>query len=399
MGKREKLLRDPVAFFRDMRGVRHVFMRELPFEEEFDLVGEAWKTGEEKPVALLFGFSPWKRECVARYLPEFRAAFVNRNAPFYKLRRHLDERPNGQIIVWGHNAPKDLVRYGKETRRDIWRVEDGFVRSVGLGAHHHLPYSLVIDKRGIYFDARSASDLEDILNGYDFAGDPALLTRARACMDRIAALRVSKYNHAPPTDAAHVYPGDKRRKRVLVVGQVEDDASVIYGCAVKIDNAELLRTALRECRDADVFYKPHPDVAAKRRKKRSAPERVRGLAGIVGTSVSVPDALQTVDHVYTISSLSGCEALTRGIKVTCLGAPFYAGWGLTDDRQSVPRRRRTLTAEALFAGAYLLYPRYRDITDGAEISLEQAIERIAAARPIGSEAAISDIGVRGATEQ
>ncbi len=41
-------------------------------------------------------------------------------------------------------------------------------------------------------------------------------------------------------------------------------------------------------------------------------------------------------HVYTVSSQFGFEALLAGCKVTCFGVPFYAGWGLTDDRVPCP---------------------------------------------------------------
>src|SRR3546814_508394 len=66
--------------------------------------------------------------------------------------------------------------------------------------------------------------------------------------------------------------------------------------------------------------------------------------------------------------------LLRGIRCTCLGAPFYAGWGLTDDRQPTPRRKRRLTIEQLFAGSYILYPQYYDPVGKRTISFESAIQ-------------------------
>ncbi len=48
----------------------------------------------------------------------------------------------------------------------------------------------------------------------------------------------------------------------------------------------------------------------------------------------------------------------RGLVVETYGLPFYAGWGLTEDRESCGRRRRRLTLDQLVAGALLLYPRY-----------------------------------------
>jgi capsular polysaccharide export protein len=48
--------------------------------------------------------------------------------------------------------------------------------------------------------------------------------------------------------------------------------------------------------------------------------------------------INQVNEVWTMTSLLGFEALIRGKSVTCLGLPFYCGWGLTRDRQEVPRR-------------------------------------------------------------
>ncbi|WP_312841691.1 capsular polysaccharide export protein, LipB/KpsS family [Sinorhizobium psoraleae] len=88
------------------------------------------------------------------------------------------------------------------------------------------------------------------------------------------------------------------------------------------------------------------------------------------------DALEGADHVYTITSLMGFEALLRGIRVTCLGLPFYAGWGITDDRQVSPRRTRLRSVREIFAAAYLLHSRYFDPETGEPSDLEAVIRRL-----------------------
>jgi len=54
--------------------------------------------------------------------------------------------------------------------------------------------------------------------------------------------------------------------------------------------------------------------------------------------------------------------LLRGVPVTCWGTPFYAGWGLTEDRAPLPPGRRGVprTLDELVAAALILYPRYLD---------------------------------------
>ena len=55
------------------------------------------------------------------------------------------------------------------------------------------------------------------------------------------------------------------------------------------------------------------------------------------TQADILACIQAADEVHTITSLSGFEALLRDKKVTCYGAPFYSGWGLTEDKQLVTR--------------------------------------------------------------
>ena len=54
----------------------------------------------------------------------------------------------------------------------------------------------------------------------------------------------------------------------------------------------------------------------------------------------------------------GMEALLLNKEVHCYGIPFYSGWGLTEDKQISPRRKKILTVDQLFAGAYILYSSY-----------------------------------------
>lgn len=280
---------------------------------------------------------------------------------------------NPVFIVWGMTQPHDLNEYAAKFEIPIIRVEDGFFRSIGLGAQHTLPYSLCIDKLGIYFDSSRPSDLEIILNNHNFNKDFKLIERARRCLEEIRVNGLSKYNQVIPPKA-HILYGPKTKPRILVIGQVEDDQSLLYGCNKIRNNVELIELAASENPDAQIIYKTHPDIVAGKRKEISNPKDLAHLAEIISTSLTIKDALHEVDRVYTLTSLAGFEALIHGVSVTTIGAPFYAGWGLTDDRQPVSRRTRQLSLEEVFAGAYLLYPRYYDPELRAHVDLPHVIE-------------------------
>lgn len=327
--------------------------------------------------AFVFGLAPWRRH-LRNWLPHRpiyrfsrgigRIAFHAFCAPLILLHR------KAEVVVWGYKHPEFLPAFCERHGIPLIRIEDGFLRSVALGRQGAAPLSLCLDRSGIYFDPTRASDLEAIIETHDFRSDRRLMQRAQHCLQLLLDSRLSKYNAAPDVDIERLY-GPKAGKRILVLGQVEGDMSLVKGLEAKIDNNELVRIAVRENPGVQVIYKPHPEVLHRTRSDppQSHPDAVRDICLVLDQDVALADALDTVDHVYTMTSLSGFEALIRGITVTCLGAPFYAGWGATDDRQFCPRRTVRRTPIEIFAAAYILYPRYFDLESGVPIELETAL--------------------------
>ncbi|WP_193089783.1 capsular polysaccharide biosynthesis protein [Advenella sp. FME57] len=321
-----------------------------------------------------FHFAKWKRPLLHQWFPDRRFRFYPLNMAEFEQRRLLNfiqSLPSAQIMVWGKNH----VGLFEQLENEIWYLEDGFIRSIQLGAQHTPPISLTIDSKTPYFDATQPSDLEILLSHYDFEKNPKLIKKAAFLINKMLKLEISKYNHVPAIVDKPMY-GPKNSKRILVVGQVENDASIKYGCESAISNNDLIRLAARENPEAEIIYKPHPDILNGHRKKLSDPEEVKSLCYILEEDIPMAQAFESIDHVYTITSLAGFEALIRGLKVTTLGCPFYAGWGLTDDRQYNSRRTRQLTKEQLFAGAFMLYPKYYNYQMGKEIQLDEALDLI-----------------------
>jgi capsular polysaccharide export protein len=96
--------------------------------------------------------------------------------------------------------------------------------------------------------------------------------------------------------------------------------------------------------------------------------------------------LAHIDEVWTMTSLLGFEALIRGLPVTCLGAPFYAGWGLTTDLGPVPARRLSRADGTLLPrpdltqlihAALIAYPRYWDPISRRPCPPEVIVDRLA----------------------
>lgn len=314
------------------------------------------------------GFSRWKQAAVRQFLAGSQVTFRNAAPP-----------PDSGIgiAVWGDRSREAIGS------REAIRVEDGFLRSIGLGADLIRPASLAIETEGIYYDSRTPSALETILSSHRF--DQPLLERARALRERIVEQRLSKYNLS---EASWERP-DTPRRIVLVPGQVEGDASIRYGSPRIGTNAELLKAVRAAAPDAHIVYRPHPDVVAGLRDPGSEPDRAGGDADEIVVGGSIVPMFDAVDEVHTLTSLAGFEALLRGRPVTCHGQPFYCGWGLTTDTLPVPRRVRRLSIDALVAGALILYPTYVSQHNGRFITPEQVIDELldqrqAVSNPSGS---------------
>lgn len=300
------------------------------------------------------GFSRWKRPILRQFLQGHDIRF----------HRSLQSVPrNGAVVRWGR-----LQDIAARDDLSVITVEDGFLRSVGLGAQLVRPVSWVFDRSGIYYDATNPSDLEQLLGETNF--DDAMLKRAGRLRELIVQSGLTKYNVG---EGAWRRPAGTQ-KVILVVGQVETDASLRFGAPGICTNRGLLEAVHAQEPDSYIVYKPHPDVMAGLRGDKAAESALGDLCDELVSDYPMHQLITAVDRVHVLTSLAGFEALLRGKPVTVHGAPFYAGWGLTDDRCTLPRRRRLLSLDMLVAGALILYPRYvlRDARAGFA-SPEQAV--------------------------
>jgi capsular polysaccharide export protein len=283
------------------------------------------------------------------------------------------------LVYWGREAPAGLLALASQHSLRVLRMEDGFVRSVGLGSDLIRPLSLVLDGRGIYFDPTQPSDLEHILGTAQFSEKELL--RARQVREFIVEHGITKYNLEPRETAMWTSKG---RQVVLVPGQVEDDASIRYGCTDVKTNLGLLQAARRAHPDAFVVYKPHPDVMSGNRDGKLNLAQAREFADHVETRLSVVSCIAACDVVHTMTSLTGFDALLRGKHVVVYGQPFYAGWGLTDDvlqeGAAFARRQRRLSMDELVAGTLLRYPIYWDWELKGYTTCEAVLHRIVESR-------------------
>ncbi|MFS0851479.1 beta-3-deoxy-D-manno-oct-2-ulosonic acid transferase [Novosphingobium panipatense] len=352
------------------------------FEAVVDLLGLWRKTLDaNRAIAAASGMAWWKRQEIRRFLwhPQRPLHIVRRPAKALVVAR----KAGGALAIWPSRVSPGLIGAARQSGVPLVRVEDGFVRSVGLGVDLVPPSSVVVDAAGIHFDPAGPSDLEAILAGTDMP--PALLERARTLRETIVAAGISKYSAGPDGEDAPTLPPRQPGKRlVLVPGQVGDDMSVRAGGGdlvatdVGNPNLELVRRARALEPDAEIWFRPHPDVDAGHRKGAVPDAEILRHADRIVRGGGMAPLLDAIDAVHVLTSLTGFEALMRGREVTCHGTPFYAGWGLTRDLGEVPQRRtRKLALDELVAGVLILYPRYLDPVTGLPCPPEVLVARMA----------------------
>jgi glycosyltransferase involved in cell wall biosynthesis len=279
-----------------------------------------------------------------------------------KAAAQLQPGPGDTLLCW--NLPPwhlEMEALAERTGAASLRMEDGFLRSVGLGSNFVRPLSVVFDTRGLYFDPSRPSDIEHILVTAEFSAEE--LAEAKTLREFIVEQGLTKYNTDPWPIAGRPNPewvSQACSKRVLLVpGQVEDDASVRLGGGAVQSTAQLLAAVRATAPKAFIVYRPHPDVMAGNRKGiKYCPSG----ADVVDVKTPLLQLIGLADEVHTLTSLSGFDALLRGKHVVTYGSPFYAGWGLTEDigltTATKARRGRPRALDELVACVMSRYPHY-----------------------------------------
>lgn len=341
------------------------------FEQVLDqLEAETRVWREDRNGYAAFGMRAWKRGHLQKFFGgEKPVRFANRPTRAVELA----EKTGRSLLVWAGKEPPNLA-----TKAGIRRAEDGFLRSRGLGATLIPPLSLITDDLGIYFDPSRPSRLETLILG---PLPPGGAERAQRLIETVVNTGATKYNSGHT-----VLPVVRHGHRILVPGQVEDDASILKGAVAIRTNLALLRTTRTANPSAILIYKPHPDVEAGLRPGAISDAEMAGLADVTLRGADAAAAIAQCDDVWTITSTLGFEALLRGKPVTCLGVPFYAGWGLTRDLAPIPQRRLDLASQArehapldlirLAHAALISYPRYFDPVSRRPCPPEVALDRL-----------------------
>ncbi|EAH5020349.1 capsular polysaccharide biosynthesis protein [Campylobacter jejuni] len=232
-------------------------------------------------------------------------------------------------------------------------LEDGFIRSLNLGVENSPSFSMVKDDIGIYYDATMPSKLENLLNTYEFKGEE--IKQAKEAIELIKKYKISKYNNN--LDIPDDY-FQKDEKRVLIIAQTANDASLEFGLAKDFKTVDMIKDAIKENPDSKIYIKIHPDVLSGKKQSDLDINSLPKECILISENFNPIALLEFFDKVYTKTSGMGFEALIQECECVCYGMPFYAGWGLTKDKLECKRRMQKRSLEEVFYAAYILYSEY-----------------------------------------
>ena len=306
---------------------------------------------------------------------------IRRMVPATGIRSLIKFRRDRDIVMVGfgrHPSGQNAQKYAERSGGEWLLLEDGFIRSVRLGSEGDITMSLIIDDVGIYYDSTCPSRVENILNSEDDLLSPEDEELAVRAIKLISQHNISKYNHA--RDVPPDYFPDNDKKRILVVDQTKGDLSIVLGKVENFSFQDMVSAVLEEEPDADIYVKLHPESISGYKGANFDIEDMERMSGgrvkFITEQYNIISIIKAMEKLYVMSSQVGIEGLIMGKDVVCFGAPFYSGWGLTDDRVTIDRRFRKRSFMELFIATYLKYIVYVNLEKEERCDIVTTIENI-----------------------
>lgn len=316
-----------------------------------------------KSFSLLVGFSNWKLFFIEKFIKE-KFLFSTKKINFINLFFHILFAPTKpkKIYIWGYEIGHWALLVSKIFNIKISRVEDGYLRSFDLGKEHNQANSLVIDNESLHFDKNGKSIIHELIS--EEIDEKITNQHAEYFIKFCKNNFITKYSainkkHLDTIERINnLFPA---ANFIGVVGQKPNDKSMIYGNPKSYSNFSIFYKALKENKDSIIIFKQHPDVV----DNLLTDILIRLFCIFSKRTFFIKDKflspiyfINRSNVIYTISSTIGLEALIHDKKTVVFGTPFYAGYGLTEDRVKIERKKKLITKEQLIYNYIYRYCKY-----------------------------------------
>ncbi len=283
-----------------------------------------------------------------------------------------------------------LVKAGEPNKNPELKavyIDEGFIRAFGL-SQFDPKFSYTIDDLAPYVDASQTSRLEVLLQSYQLSAKELALSEM--LLDKMMHYRISQYLSLTVAPEEVLRQGKKYyrhdKDKVLLLYQAEDDKSLIYSHGHKITLESMISLALKENPNAYLYIMKQSNAHWSKQAIATA-KNYKDKVTIIHKNYQTLDLLGRFDRIYTISSVLGLEAILLNKDLTCLGLPFYANWGLTDDRLKLKRRTTQRSLLEFFYLTYIHYPLYTNpyAKPATELDFNHALDCLIEIKKFGLE--------------
>lgn len=302
--------------------------------------------------------------------PAIETLFGGKAVIFSRSLKRLD-----LIAGWGHKTTADPARQFANTEKIPYVAFEEGLLGHPCGKVTEIPYTMIVDRTGIYYDSRSPNDFEMYIRRV--ANVHSRFHQAEILIHRLRTERLTKYNAVPIKNSHELgLRSNDKHDRVLVVDQTYGDASVIGALCDEVAFERMFRDAVLDNIDREIIVKIHPKVKTGEKKgylseqkldliykKYPELQKYKKNICIVAEQVNPWCLLEECEKVYCVSSQMGFEAVMAGCKVYSYGNSFYSGFGLTKDSSFVRFKGTMPRALEVLVTAFYFYYMFIPVSD------------------------------------
>jgi capsular polysaccharide export protein len=260
----------------------------------------------------------------------------------------------------------------------ILRLKDGiFAGYSNKKSSYSLYYAFESD---VYYNLKKESNIESLLRSYWVPSEEEWQT-AHLAIEMINKYGITKYSEYP-----HISESAMRGvgyENILLVDQPIDDESVLLGNADEQTFNDMLLYAFDNYQYANIYVKLHPDTIDG--KKEGYLQKLLVKHGLndhpsiklIDTHCNITSLFHFINDIFVVTSQVGFEALLRNKNVRCFGTPFYSGWGLTTDMQTLSESKPQRSLMDLFIALVLQHTLYLNPFTGKKGTILDLLEYVA----------------------
>jgi len=306
----------------------------------------------KKPVAILLN-----DQCTARYANQFDQYNLFHLPPGLEL-NDLELLKN-YTLIWGGNELANAVRkYSRDTTAPVIQLAENMLSLFGYRKNFPTP---LFEEQFHILSEYSLGCRYTFMADSPELDDSGLLSRAAAFRDRLLTLHRSLIDKDDDNSKDRpmvpeknfvlaIWEGNKQSEKqcseFLENVTKQAKGKKIFCLAITNGNAVTLHSSLNILLKNQCFFLKH----------------------VKDIDFLLPHA----DAVHVYKANIGFEALLRGKCVVTYGKPWYAGWGVTIDREPV-ERSRSLTLDQLTALVFFHRVTYAAPYSGEKLNPEEAL--------------------------